>query len=229
MNGFIDFPPGMEEEETLSFSEDWRQIIHQDVFWIDAGGNRLLLDEMETSHCANVRKWIFLNLSRIAERALMLMALGPGPSGDVASDAFEAEMVELEHIVQNAPAWAAETPLVKALERRSQGRRAQEEENTVTAGRRTYSRKPKDVLAVHYDGTNLAEIQKFVNSPHLRVEEEMISGPRPLRGVQKVVSVWGVNSATVVPVGSWLLTDENGETFSSLTDEQFTADYKEKF
>lgn len=228
MNNFIDFPPGM-EEETLSFSEDWRQIIHQGVFWIDAGGNRLLLDEMETSHCANVRKWIFLNLSRIAERALMLMALGPGPSGDVASDAFEAEMAELEHIVQNAPAWAAETPLVKALERRSQGLRAQEEENTVTAGGRTYSRKPKDVLAIRYDGTNLSEIKDFVNNPHLRVEEQMISGPRPLRGMQKVVSVWSVNFAVMVPVGDWLLADEDEGAFFSLTDAQFTADYKEKF
>ncbi len=132
MNNFMDPMPHM-DGETLSFSEDWWQILHQDVFWVDTNGNRLLLNEMQESRCINVRNWIFRNLSRIAERDSWQMAMGPGPSGDVANDAFNSELERLEHIIENAPAWAAGTPLVKALERRSQGLRAQEGENTTCA------------------------------------------------------------------------------------------------
>lgn len=222
------FDLGRIEEETLTFSDDWAAVLDQDEYWVDASGTRLDLDEMDVDHCINVARWILRALPRLAERDTWRMAMGPGPTGDVACDSFDREMDQLERIVTDPAAWADEMPLMKALKRRARGLSAREEEKPVTVGGKTYRRRPQEVLAIRYDGTNADAVRDCMNSPLIRVEETMISGPG--RGMQKALSVWAVNFSAAVPVGGWLLHDEDDENrFWSMTDEEFAIDYEEKF
>lgn len=207
-----------------SFSEDWRQILHQDEFWIDASGTRLRLTEMDPSHCANTIKWIIRTLPRLAEQDTFQMLSGPGPSGDMANDAFDGELSQLEHIAGNAASWARETPLVKALQRRVQGSAAWD---LAQGGADAYewSRVPQTVRAVRFSGTNHQEIIDLIG-PMCRVEDTHVSGPGPCRGMQKAIHVWSVHSSTAVPVGSWLIIGRKG--FSSMPDHEFTEEYDRK-
>lgn len=98
-------------------------------------------------------------------------------------------------------------------------------------GGRSYKRRPQEVIAIRYTGTNYGELIDFVNDRSFFVEEAMISGPRPLRGMQKAVIVRNVRMSVGVPVGHWLLAheDDDDNPFTSLSDEQFGKDYTEEF
>lgn len=209
-----------ENEKALPFLEDWANILGQEDFWVTYSGWRIPLDAMSPAHCADTVAFIKRSLSRLAERDLMVMSLDPGPTGDVACDAFDSAMGELEHIIHNAPEWAEGTPLVRALNRRAQGDRGAK----VDPVGDVYHRVPKTVQAIRYDGTNLAAVIAFVDDRNILVEERRVAGPGPCRGMQRAVVVSSIHNFATVPVGSWLLVEQG--RYSSVPDEIFENDYR---
>jgi hypothetical protein len=205
----------------------WYELLHQDEIWIDRDGAEIRLDDMSPRYCGNVLSLVVRAAPSYLERLWFSMASSPGPSGDMASDAFDSEMDRLLDAQKDPARWAESTELVQALRRRMQGLPAavQEEdmsvEDAVDDGY-TFDRNPLTVRAVRFTGGNLSEVAAVAGRMH-RVEETMISGPGPCRGMQKAVNVWSVNDSAAVPVGSWLVID--GEKLSSVPDHEFTGDY----
>lgn len=198
-----------ENENALPFSEDWANILEQEEFWVTASGRRTPLDAMDPTHCANTVAFIKRSLSRLAERDLLAMTLSPGPSGDVACGAFDGAMDELEHIVENAQAWAEGTPLVKALNRRAQGD--------------TYYRASKSVRAIQYDGKNIDAIVAFVGDESIPVGQRI---PSPGRYSHQIVVVGSAHTSTKVLAGNWLLLEDGH--YRSIPNNVFKSKYRKE-
>lgn len=102
-------------------SRNWTDLLGQNEIWCNADGQILRLDEMEPDYCARVRAFC-LRQAEAAHATLMYeMTLGPGPSGEVAQDAFEAEFDTLEQAGERPQEWLAQQDLLIALKRRSEG------------------------------------------------------------------------------------------------------------
>lgn len=211
-------------DDFKSFSADWMRILDQDEFWVTASGSRTRVEDMEVSHCANAYAFVLRRLPLLAAKEVEQMLSGPGPSGDMACDAFDGELARLEHIAFDPASFVAQSPLMQALERRSRGFKSPDPDRE-RAVAYEWVRVPQNVQAVRFTGDNHQEIIDLVG-PLYRVEDTHVSGPGPCRGMQKAVQVWSVNSSADVPVGSWLVID--GEKLSSMTDAEFTGEYARK-
>lgn len=213
----------IDEEFSGDLRQDWSPLMQQDEIWIDKAGNKLSLDEMEPRYCGNVYNLMLRSLPGLARADSWSMMASPGPSGDMACDAFDSEIARLEHIAAHPNEYAADAPLMKALLRRIEGLPARPEEPVAQPD--TFDRRPQTVRAIQYTGDNLTEVEMWIDNRGFRVEEKMVSGPGPLRGMIKILSVWSVNTSAAVPVDGWLLS-EDGEEFWGLEDRAFRKDYQ---
>lgn len=210
----------IDEEFSGDLRQDWSALMQQDEIWIDKAGNKLLLDEMEPRYCGNVYSLMLRSLPGLARADSWSMMASPGPSGDMACDAFESEIDRLEHIAANPNEYAAESPLMKALLRRIEGLPAHKEELMDDI----FDRRPQTVRAIQYTGTNYGEVVDWVNDRSYFIEETMISGPGPCRGMQKAIQIHNVRNAAAVPVKGWLLFE--GDDFWALPDHEFRKEYR---
>jgi hypothetical protein len=102
---------------------DRRELLFQSKYWVD-GNNRVHeIATMEIRHAQNTYRFLTER-----ERAGVYLDMvyssylvGPGPSGDAATDAYEGEMARLEHFQKNPVAWMKELPLLVALQERGWG------------------------------------------------------------------------------------------------------------
>lgn len=91
-------------------------LLHQSEIWIDADGNTHQIPDMEIRHARNVIRLLERKAAQIHDAESWDYVSGPGPSGDVACDAFEAEM---ERFMSADPLeWVRSTDLVQALYQR---------------------------------------------------------------------------------------------------------------
>jgi len=91
-------------------------LLYQDEWWQPKVGPMLRIAEMDDGWRHNTAAFLLRRAPRLAERAWASMAAdasGPlGPSGDMACDAFEAE---LDWLDADPEGWLCETPLYQAL------------------------------------------------------------------------------------------------------------------
>ena len=91
-------------------------LLHQDEWWQPQGRPMLRIAEMNQAWRHNTAAWLLRRARALAEHAWASMvadASGPlGPSGDMACDAFETAMDQLD---ADPEGWLCETPLYRAL------------------------------------------------------------------------------------------------------------------
>lgn len=102
---------------------DRRDLLFQSEYWVDGQHRIHRIADMDVRHAQNTYRYLTEK-----ERALVQLdslisgyLLGPGPSGDAATDAYEGELARLEAARENPVAWAKELPLVVALQQRGWG------------------------------------------------------------------------------------------------------------
>lgn len=210
----------------MSFYDNWHEVLHQNRYWVDFKGERKEISSMLPVHCGNAADFILKNVSRLAEADLTQMLTGPQPSGDAANDAFDGEILRLEHIVANSRAWAEETPLVIALRMRSEGRKPPAE--VEDSGNGTYVRTPHKVLAVRYTGTNAEEVASLVQSADPWVESEVSTITDSSGGERLVLMISQAREVYLLTVGDWMVIDESTWVYSVVTDANFRKSYAGK-
>jgi hypothetical protein len=90
-----------------------RRLLAQDEIWHPKNANPIRLQAMAPSHRRNLLAWLRRRAPRLKESTAWSYLTGPGPSGDMACDAFDRELDELD--AQDPQAWLAEQPLVIRL------------------------------------------------------------------------------------------------------------------
>lgn len=219
----------IDDEFTGDLRQDWNRLMAQDEIWIDKAGNKLFLNEMEPRYCGNVYSLMLRSLPGLARADSWSMMASPGPSGDMACDAFQSEIDRLEHIAANPNEYAAESPLMKALLRRIEGLPAREEERQEDTDMDhdvsgTFDHRPQTVIALNFEFADSSTLARFQKSLGPFVEVTMNRVPGPGRGIQTVLQVRSINLTVEVPVGDWLLVE--GDRFWRLGDEEFRRDYQ---
>ena len=68
---------------------------------------------MDLDHRRNLLAWLRSNASRLKDREYFSLCLGPQPSGDGATDCFDAMLAEIEHTP--ATEWLEQQTLVETL------------------------------------------------------------------------------------------------------------------
>jgi hypothetical protein len=105
---------GLLHDRPRRVSRSW--LLHQDEWWQPKVGPMLRIVEMDQMWRHNTAAFLLRRAPRLAAREWALMvadASGPlGPSGDMACDAFEAE---LDRLNDDPEGWLRETPLYRAL------------------------------------------------------------------------------------------------------------------
>lgn len=102
---------------------DRRDLLFQGEYWLD-GQNRIhRVADMDIRHAQNVYRYLTDRDRALAHLDLLISTylLGPGPSGDAATDAYEGELARLEAARSNPAAWVKELPLLMALQGRGWG------------------------------------------------------------------------------------------------------------
>lgn len=94
------------------------ELLGQGRIWVDADGAEREIATMDLRHVQNVRNYLMRNGSELAEQAYARVAFGPQPSGDMACDAVDSMLSELEDAAQNPEPWLARSPLFQALDAR---------------------------------------------------------------------------------------------------------------
>lgn len=79
------------------------------------GKTRILLTDMAASHRRHLLAWLRRRAEHLKIQCELRMLAGPGPSGDMACDAFDRECEELWEIP--ARVWIEQQPLVGRLAR----------------------------------------------------------------------------------------------------------------
>ncbi|MER6605871.1 hypothetical protein ABT282_08120 [Streptomyces sp. NPDC000927] len=111
---------------------DLVELLDQDEIWVNANGERLRLDDMEPRYCGNVRALLMRNAGSYLDHLMWSMTRGPGPSGDMACDAFDRAFDELLEASNDPETWMREQPLLVALARRIRGEAARPAETPET-------------------------------------------------------------------------------------------------
>lgn len=93
-------------------------LLGQGEIWINGGGETLRISEMELRHIRNVRAYLLRSGRVLAEQAYHRIAFGPQPSGDMASDAFDAILEELTDATLNPEPWLEKSELIQAFDAR---------------------------------------------------------------------------------------------------------------
>lgn len=105
----------------LEWVTHWSDLLDQDQFWRDGKGQLLRIQDMEQDYCGRVYAFMLRRAEAVIEYTLYSMTLGPGPSGEVATDGFNREFDMLDHAGDDPQAWMAQTDLAVALKRRAEG------------------------------------------------------------------------------------------------------------
>jgi hypothetical protein len=87
----------------------------------------------------------------------------------------------------------------------------------------TYRKKPVEIQAVRYDGTNWEEIERFVNGAGL-LRRTKVSGPG--RGMSDAIEIRTLEGTVAASVGDWVIRGAAGE-FYPCEDSAFHATYEE--
>lgn len=88
-------------------------LLYQSEIWIDADGHTHQIADMETRHARNVIRMLERKANHFHSAANWGYVSGPGPSGDAACDAFNAEM---DRFMDADPLeWIRSSDLVQAL------------------------------------------------------------------------------------------------------------------
>lgn len=93
-------------------------LLHQDEIWVDSQGNTYQVAEMELRYVRNVRDFLLRNGRMLAEQMYAKVAFGMQPSGDMASDAYDAILEELTDATMDPRPWLERSELVRALSAR---------------------------------------------------------------------------------------------------------------
>jgi len=102
---------------------DRRELLFQGEYWVDGQSRIHRVADMDIRHAQNVYRYLTDRDRALAHLDLLISSylLGPGPSGDAATDAYEGELARLEACRSNPVAWAKELPLLVALQERGWG------------------------------------------------------------------------------------------------------------
>jgi hypothetical protein len=87
--------------------------LHQGEMWVAQDGRALPLVDMDPDHRRNLLAWLRRNAKRLKWSEEMSLCLGPQPSGDAASDCFDAMLDRLA--ATPAAEWIEDLPLVARL------------------------------------------------------------------------------------------------------------------
>lgn len=208
-------------------TEHWSDHLYEGDVWVGADGVGVPVEDMTGRHAANAYHFALRQASEVLTRIQWSMAMGPQPSGDVASDGFDNALEELYGYTEDPEAWIVRTPLLVALARQG-GLPAvvDDDEDTEEISSAPepvfYDRRPQRVAAVRFDSTNTDALSDLVG-PFVEVTGTLVSGPGPCRGMQQAVRLKGMSQEATVPVGSWLLVEE--DQFWCLSDSQFRKEY----
>lgn len=91
---------------------DW--LLWQNTWWYPKRRPAIRIAEMDKTHRYNTANFLERQAFTIVRGQSWSMACGPQPSGDMASDAFEAE---LDGMDRDPAGWLRDTPLLRALRR----------------------------------------------------------------------------------------------------------------
>lgn len=102
---------------------DRRELLFQDEYWVDGPGRIHRVADMDIKHAQNTYRYLTMADRALAHLDLLISSylLGPGPSGDAATDAYEGELARLEAARSNPIGWIRELPLLVALQQRGWG------------------------------------------------------------------------------------------------------------
>jgi hypothetical protein len=102
---------------------DRRELLFQDEYWVDGPGRIHRVADMDIKHAQNTYRYLTMADRALAHLDLLISSspLGPGPSGDAATDAYEGELARLEAARSNPIGWIKELPLLVALQERGWG------------------------------------------------------------------------------------------------------------
>jgi len=70
-------------------------LVKGNEYWVTKDGQRLRIREIEDSHLVNILRLLRRNCEKRRKLAETQMFCGPGPRGDAACDAFDAELDQI--------------------------------------------------------------------------------------------------------------------------------------
>lgn len=99
----------------------FQSLLSQDEVWIDRAGITHRLQEMDPGHCASVIAYLERRAAPMLRRRLVSYLSGPQPTGEMAGDAFDREIEEMDRLILDGRAtdWLWGYPLLPALARRT--------------------------------------------------------------------------------------------------------------
>lgn len=99
---------------------DRTDLLFQGEYWVDGPGRVHRIADMDIRHTQNTYRYLTEADRAMAYLDLLISGylLGPGPSGDAATDAYEGELARLEAARSNPIDWMRELPLLVALQER---------------------------------------------------------------------------------------------------------------
>lgn len=102
---------------------DRTDLLFQSEYWVDGPGRVHRIADMDIRHAQNTYRYLTEADRAMAYLDLLISGylLGPGPSGDAATDAYEGELARLEAARSNPIDWMRELPLLVALKERGWG------------------------------------------------------------------------------------------------------------
>lgn len=102
---------------------DRTDLLFQSEYWVDGPGRVHRIADMDIRHAQNTYRYLTEADRAMAYLDLLISGylLGPGPSGDAATDAYEGELARLEAARSNPIEWMRELPLLVALKERGWG------------------------------------------------------------------------------------------------------------
>lgn len=102
---------------------DRTDLLFQGEYWVDGPGRVHRIADMDIRHAQNTYRYLTEADRAMAYLDLLISGylLGPGPSGDAATDAYEGELARLEAARSNPIEWMRELPLLVAFKERGWG------------------------------------------------------------------------------------------------------------
>lgn len=99
-------------------------LLYQDEVWVDGQERVHRISEMDIRHAQNTYRYLTdLRCAKLyLDSVLSSYMTGPATSGDMATDAYEGELAQLEQAEKNPVAWIKSLPLAEALQERGWGR-----------------------------------------------------------------------------------------------------------
>lgn len=88
------------------------------TYWIGQSKKKIKIEKLTKQHAENIVGWLERRAGVLHEFYCLLLATGPQPSGEAASESFNADFDRLNE--QDPKEWLNETPLVQNLRARAQ-------------------------------------------------------------------------------------------------------------